>query len=247
MIVEWPQQAFKSLYIHNQFMINLAIINQICSVNKIIFTNVTSSVPTSYLFRENFEETGGYENVWTETLDGETINPNYTEIVLEGLQSLQISSSAGIPNTETNFSSSNEIWGYFMFHPISQLSTIQPLRLRNPDASVFIIERYTAGNIAIYNGSSTDSSVNTMSLNTTYHVWFHYKTGSGSDSIAEVAFSTDGIKPISGGSYVQVINGTSTLPASELYLGPYLIGGNFEYVFDKIRLNNTSSIGDNPI
>ena len=56
----------------------------------------------------------------------------------------------------------------------------------------------TGGNIQLYNGSTTASSVGTMAINTVYDIWMFYSTS----ATCWAAFSTDGTIPVAGNNFV---------------------------------------------
>lgn len=206
----------------------------------------------TYLVNQTFETpTTGYDHgeTWTQS-GGATITPNYSGLVLQGTQSLRIVYTGGgaVAQTQTTFAAQNEIWVYFMLR-FPNLTDHNPayigwLEIPGTTISMTINNTFTVS----ISGSVTATTVATMTSNTTYHVWAHYKKGSGTDQVQDIAFSTTGIKPLSGNNFAQAINGNRTTQITKLTLAWDGEGASFptrEYIFDKIRVANTC-IGDNP-
>lgn len=206
----------------------------------------------NYLVQQTFETpTTGYDNgeTWTES-GAATITPNYSGVVLQGTQSLRIVEvgSGAVAQTQTSFAAQDEIWVYFMLR-FPNLTDHNPAYIGwiGTPGSVVAINVNLNFTVSIC-GSACATTVATMTSNTTYHVWAHYKKGSGTDQVQDIAFSTTGIKPLAGNNFAQTINGDRTAQISKLTLAWDGEGAAFptrEIIFDKIRVANTC-IGDNP-
>ena len=215
--------------------------------------------PPSYLISESFDAVG-YDLVWTESLG--TPNEDYTTspAPLEGTQSLFLDGCGATADQETwtgyTIGAGIKSETYFLVHFTSVPSTgtveRQMATIRNGTgtrATLFL--RYVAGTmymrVQAFGGTAVDT-VATMSASTTYHVWFTYIKGGGTDAAATVAFSTNGVRPTSGNNYAISSNGTSTTDGNRLYLG----GDNYtsatnctSAIYDKTRVDDVA-ISDNP-
>ena len=153
-----------------------------------------SVVPSStYLVNQNFE-TPGFDNgeAWGTNGTG-VANAAYTNAPLVGISSLRITQLARATNS---FTASDEVWGYFQFKFLG-------LAVGGEDWIMWLNEGI--GTMAMtldgnpptlsFCGSHCATTFGTLSPNTVYHIWFHYKKGTPTGQISEVAFSTDGIKP----------------------------------------------------
>jgi len=206
----------------------------------------------SYLVNQTFETpTTGYDHgeTWTQS-GGATITPDYSGLVLQGTQSLRFvyTGSGAVAQTQTSFAAQDEIWVYFMVR-FPNLTDHNPaylgwLEIPGTTIAMTLNNTFTVS----ISGGVTSTTVATMTSNTTYHVWAHYRKGSGTDQVQDIAFSTTGIKPLSGNNFAQSINGNRTTQITKLTLAWDGEGAAFptrEYIFDKIRVANTC-IGDNP-
>lgn len=205
------------------------------------------AIAPTYLVNQNFEGTG-YDNgeTWTESGTG-IVNEDYTGVVLEGAQSLRISMASQNCKTITEFAAQDEVWVYFLLHPVA---------LR-PSDNTYVMWMNTNQSLAnlVVDGTgqlvaNSDHSTNTISTVTnggTYHVWYHYKKGSGGDAVFGVAFSIDGTRPTSGNNFAEYTTSARTSQVTALELGDFPTGNNatYELIFDKVRVS-ASQIGDNP-
>lgn len=84
-----------------------------------------------------------------------------------------------------------------------------------------------------------------ISANTTYHVWYSYVKGTGSNAVLTFAFSTNGTRPVSGTQFCTITNGASTTDGVALayFGGP----SSTNHIFDNsIGATTAGSIGNSP-
>lgn len=201
----------------------------------------------NYLVQQNFEEpTTGYDHgeTWTPAGNG-IINPAYSGLVLQGTQSMRFSQSGQAGQTQTTIAAQDEVWVYFMMRIVS-IGAHNPTWFGwlNEGTATLAFHINNDFTISLSGGSSATTAA-TVTTGVTYHFWMHYKKGTGANQIQEVAFSTDGIKPLSGSNYAAVLNGNRTAPITTLTLMWNFSTWTHEYIFDKVRIA-TTCIGDNP-
>ena len=217
------------------------------------FHVLVSSAP-SYLINQNFEGTG-YDNseTWTEAGSG-TIDEDYSSsgLGMQGSQCLRLALTAQTGRaTSPSFTGQTDVWAYALLRIVSLPSsgTINLLTLYNGTTSLGRITIASTGALAIRNGSTGGTTFGTNpSTGTTYHVWLRYTAGSGANGYSLGAYSTDGTRPTSGGTFAEHTNGNATLAATDINVGSIKSGaGNttVEFIVDRV-LVSTSEIGDNP-
>jgi hypothetical protein len=198
--------------------------------------------PEPDLLDEGFEGLGTPSVGWTET---GTVDWDYATSPLEGAQSLNIRRDLnGAYGVYYSGFSVNEAWGHFLVRVKSMPGTYDylfdsldnnfnyPLRIRINASGTLTINGF---------GYSNQTTVDAMSTDTTYHVWWHYKKGTGSNSIVSAAFSTTSTRPSSGNKFVGITNGTNT--ATLDYVAPGGIdpgsGTGINGVWDKFQVAST--------
>ena len=201
----------------------------------------------TYLIQQGFEG-AGYDNSESWTESGSTINEDYTGIALVGSQSLRINTvSAQADTTSPAFASTSEIWGYCRFRPVDiDASTSIFGGFVGSGADRLELRINSSGQIIVFHGSNSATTIDAMSEGTTYHVWWYYKVGTGVNGLASVGFSTDGTKPTSGNKFVSLSNGTATQNITTVHFGNF--GGfnrTIDFVFDRVLVDDVE-IGSNP-
>ena len=217
---------------------------------RIAYTNSLAggAAGASYLIKQGFEG-AGYDNseTWTEAGSG-TIDEDNTSTPLVDSQSLRITTSANTGLSEASFADRSDLWVYFQFRPEAiPAATSQMAQILNGTTEVVRIRLTSTGALEVRPaGGTAIATVSTLSATTLYHVWVHYVKGSGADGYASIAFSTDGTKPTSGNNFRESTNGTGTLDANKLRLGPGTAGSTTQdLTFDKVRADD-ATIGDSP-
>jgi hypothetical protein len=211
--------------------------------------------PPSYFLIENFESASNPPG-WGTAIGSP--NYQYTGVILQGAQSLFVSSSTAQATwAYLNYSSSlgvscSECWTYFLFQfQILPNSQRQFFRLRDKDGNndCSNIRMETNGRLTTDQlGSNQVTTVGTLSPNTKYHIWTYYKKGAGTpaNGTSSVAFSTDGVRPTSGNNFVQTTSGVATLNADVIYFF-HPDGVSFSNVIDRVLMvTGSTAIPDNP-
>lgn len=208
-----------------------------------LFSLASLGTSTAFLVSENFEGTGTPSG-WT-TLTG-TPNYDYTTVPLEGSQSLYLSTAAAAHRAIVDFTSGPEYWIYFL------------LRITNgsaPAGNRTIGGGHVTGSTTVYAflqvnlnlkvlWGTAAATATALSLDTTYHVWLHIKKGTGTNGIVDVGFSTNGVRPTSGGTFSQDTANTGTSDVARFSFGTTATNTNVDMIYDKVRIA-TSQIGDN--
>lgn len=203
----------------------------------------------SYLLSENFEAAVGYDNVGWSVNSG-TPNPDYTTTVLEGTQSLLMSYIGAGTNQRLDaptLATQTDIWAYFLYRPLVLPAGFVGVASFKPSgASLMHLQITSTGAIrAVGNFGSATPTTSVMSVNTTYHVWMHFKAGTGANGIQYVAFSTNGIRPTIGNNVSETTTTAETNTVDRMRF--WAEGGTtWSYIVDKLRINNVE-IGDNPV
>jgi hypothetical protein len=200
------------------------------------------NIQTTFLVSEDCEGTGTPAG-WTDA--NGTPNWDYTAAPLLGSQSLYLSLAAAAHRSRIDFTDQTEIWTYFRF------------RVTNGTVSGgnITVAAYAANGGAQANTLNLNASMRfifdagpsptaTVSVDTTYHVWFHYQQGTGNNAVIDVGFSTDGIRPTSGANFAQRTDGSRTNLAGRLFLGTTSTNFGLDAIYDKIRVAATQ-IGNN--
>lgn len=203
----------------------------------------------TWLLQETFEGTG-YDNPQGVTFsETGTVDENETGVVLDGSQSASITytTATGGITTVPALTAVDSIYSYFLFRMTAMPTTITSIYLIQTGATVIgQIYVLADGRMGARQGTGTAAyTVNTVSINTTYHVWFRYSKGTGSNGIATVGFSTDGTKPTSGNGFAQCTNGNKTDQANTCKLYGNKDGTGGVNYYDKWYVSD-SEIGSNP-
>lgn len=234
------------------FLAITGLLAQALTLSDAAFVSVrreTASAAGPDVLVERFEGTG-YDNsngvTFTET---GTVNEDETGVVLDGSQSASITytTATGGITTVPALTAVDSIYSYFMFRMTAMPTTITSIYLIQTNATVIgQIYVLADGRMGARQGTGTAAyTVNTVSINTTYHVWFRYSKGTGSDGIATVGFSTDGTKPTSGNGFAQCTNGNRTEQANTCKLYGNKDGTGGVNYYDNWYVA-TSEIGSNP-
>lgn len=199
----------------------------------------------SYLLEENFDG-AGTPSGWT-TATG-TPNYDYTTTILQGTQSLALDgTSADAGAISPSFTAPSTIYGYclFRFSAIPS-SSREFMRLRNSTTVVARVFITSSGNLQFRHGATTYSTVSTMSINTTYHIWYDYAAGSGANGVSSIGFSTDGTRPTSGNAFASNSAGAGTLNIDNLSpFTDFASANGYLGIFDRILADDVQ-IGNSP-
>lgn len=203
---------------------------------------------SSYILRENFETpTTGYENSWD--VGPATVTPNFSTagLSLEGSQCLRLVAATARPGITNTFTAAlDTVEAYWLY----RMDSIPTAASGRPFLSLFDASRNIVGSVFIYasdrkiylyNGTiSSGKTTTAMNTGTTYHCWFRFQTNALS-----FGFSTDGVRPTEGNSFVSL--STNIPVASVKFLKPGISLSDTEATlyYDKIRVS-ASTIGSNP-
>lgn len=187
----------------------------------------THNHPASALLFETFEGTGYATAGWTAvTGGGGTVNPDFTSMILDGSQSLEINGPTDEVSYITNsFTAQSEVFAYFQFRitsmPATESQWLSLFRFRDVDgATVFKMQIDSTAFPRITTGGQSSSTLANISANTTYHCWLSWNKDNGANSTATMAISTTKVQPTEGNYYVTVANGTQVANnASQVFIG----------------------------
>ena len=232
-------------------------------INKIVWCNKPSGVP-SYLLEEYFEGSNlcatGYSSNCN--LPASSWITNYTNsgdiifnatavqdghVPIEGTYCLWLGAGAGnIAQAVASFTSSDEVWVYFMWHCNSAWYAGYMIYLMSAADETILAVGYNTPSMnlgLLWNGSWTYCT--TISFTNDWHLhqfWIHYKKNTGGDNgVAQLYYVLDwGTKPADPIAELNFSNGTSTDQASKIML----CGDNHNiFLYDAVKVS-TSVLGD---
>ena len=144
---------------------------------------------TGFMFCQNFEGTG-YDNseTWTE---GGTVDEDYTTTVLRGSQSCSLADSSSIRhNTGGTYT---EIYAFARYRFADATPTSSTYIYKNLDGSADFggLKLLTTGRLSCDHGAQSNVSSGSLSSDTTYYIWIHFKASTGAgDGIMSATVST---------------------------------------------------------
>ena len=196
----------------------------------------------SFTFSENFDSPG-YSNSWTEA--GSTIDADYTGDVLQGTQSVRLVAAVTAPRVFAGVTSEITKHGYFQVKINSMAAATNVIySLRATGTIMFSVSILSDGKLRIQHNGATADTVDALTAGVKYHIWIGYTAGSGSNGTAYVAFSTDGVRPMSGNKTASISNGTGTSNINRVYCGT-TTNSTYDIIIDRVLLAQ-SDIYDNP-
>lgn len=189
-------------------------------------------------------EGAGTPTGWTNS--GATPNWDYTGVILDGSQSLLLPSTTGTVGSSTmiDFGDRPEVWVYFklrLTNTSQGTKTIGGLAQNGGSTLNQLFQVSTNGGLPSFGGAQTATG---FSANMTYNVWLHYRKGTGSNGIVDIAFSTTGTKPTGGNEFAQSTTYAGTSNAGRLVLGTSA-HTVFDIILDDIRVAH-AEIGNVP-
>lgn len=199
----------------------------------------------TYLVDESFEGVGAPGGWSTATI----VDWDESTIYIHGSESCKVTGNTIVISsaTSTNYGdlNTNEFYCRLRFNTIP-IGHRQVVVLQDAGAVrgyMYVGGPGVPGKINIYHGSGNSGwSGGAMVSNTWYHVWVRYVKGTGADGFASAAFSTDGVRPVTGTNYVSTSAGTSTTTVDEFKLQSDTTNS---FYFDRVLVDDVS-IGDNP-
>lgn len=205
--------------------------------------------PASPLILETFEGAGYVNTGWTETLNGGTIDEDYTGVVLDGAQSLRIVTGNGTSTyIDRTVTAAGQLWFFFQFRPVTLSGTKSIIDIADNAATTLgKVTLSAAGVVTVFSGATSVSTVNTMGAGGQYNVWVEYNKNNGANRICNVGFSTSTTRPTSGNGYAQASTTTSAVNIGDVFLGNFGtdFGSPVEYLYDYFIIDD-AQIGDNP-
>lgn len=198
----------------------------------------------TYLINQRFEGTG-YDNseAWFETLG--TPNEDYITTVLEGAQSLFLDSSGGTSqrcDSATNALFYSHIWGYMRFRVNAYPSSTSSIFSIRTNGTAFMdAQMDTTGHLRVDIGVNSTLTVLGMSLNTLYHIFWEYQTGTGLNALGSIGFTSDGTIP-TGNNLSSSLVGTSTGQYNNIRLNAV---ATETIIYDQVLIDDVA-IGANP-
>ncbi len=204
-----------------------------------------SSTPSgaTFIIQENCEGTGTPAG-WTNS-PGTGQNWDYTVVPLEAAQSLYLPTVGLQVGTRTDYPGAltySEIWWYILLRATNGTAPAAGTNFAALSGSSTIGFAFTTA-LKMKIGAATVTA-NSIVIDTTYHVWGHYIKGTGANAVLDIGFSTNGVRPTSGGNFASLSNGTDTVDASRIVLGSNSVNMGMDLIIDKIRVA-TTQIGDN--
>jgi len=196
---------------------------------------------TTFLVDEGWEGVG-IPSGWSSTTG--TPNYDYSAVPLSGSESLYLSIAAAAHRCAVDFTNMDEAWFYFLMRYTNGSApggarNVATIALNGSTTAVANFQ--IAATLRFNFGAANTTLVTTV--DTTYHVWLHYKKGTGANSVIDIGLSTTGIRPTSGSGYAEVLNGAATSQVGRIMLGTIVTTTNFDFIYDNVRVAATQ-IGD---
>lgn len=192
-------------------------------------------------------EGAGYDNseTWTETLNGATINEDYSTSPILGSQSLSVLDGGVDGWTQASFSAhADETVTHVYFQmrvDVDVSETAYIVRLYDGAGNAGYVSLLTNGHLKLYSGTGEDEGTTDVSGGGVFHVWFDWKTEIGSgNGIMHLYVSANSTKP--GSSEATITNGTADYPGIDTLQIRATGSNNCVIIYDKILVSD-STIG----
>ena len=143
-----------------------------------------------------------------------------------------------------DFGDRPEVWVYFKLRLTNTSQGTKTIGGLAPNGISMLSQLFqvsTNGALPSFGGAQTTAG---FSPNVTYNVWLHYRKGTGSNGIVDIAFSASGTKPTNGSQFKQFTNYTGVNNAGRLVLGTS-VHTTFDIILDDIRVAH-AEIGNVP-
>ncbi len=181
-------------------------------------------------------ESGVQPPGWTNALGA----PNYGFTPIPGYGTFSLGCARSSSDTAYgSFPHTTEIFGFFVLY-LGALNTVQTdfaglyesgtnaAKLRilingmgAPPFNVLTVFDSTGGTQA--------SGTTSITINTVWYVWFHYRAGTGANALCSIAYSTSLVEPTSGGGFASIATGNSIGAASSITFNGIVIGDTTRY------------------
>ncbi|MBK7999042.1 MAG: hypothetical protein IPK15_10095 [Verrucomicrobia bacterium] len=193
-----------------------------------------TGTPGGLLFEEGFEGPGYENSGWTEL---GLPDPNYTNQILRGSESLNLTGSEFIYRT---FVATNNFDLYMRAHWNAWVDYISFIYFETADfqaaGSLFADNNL----LQINHGSASVIGSTAIQLDTTYHIWLEWLRGDGTNGTLNLYVSTNVIKPTLPEASISTGNGGAI---ERIYFGSFSAG--FDVVIDSLFIDD-QPIGSNP-
>lgn len=194
-----------------------------------------TGTPGGLLLEEGFEGPSYENNGWSEL---GLPDPNYTNQILRGSQSLNLTGSEFIFRT---FIATNNFDLYLRAHWNEWADYISFIYFETADyqaaGSLFADNNL----LQINHGSASVNGTTTIQMDTTYHIWLEWLRGNGTNGTLNLYVSTNVIKPSLPEASISTGNGGAV---ERIYFGSFSAG--FDVVIDSLFIDD-QPIGSNPL
>jgi len=191
---------------------------------------------------QNFEGVG-YDNgeTWIET---SYTDEDFTDTILRGAESMASGNQSGTGGGSVyTVVSGSEMWGHFLYRQDTNVAAgdyFFSIRESDGSTNVFRIYQNSNGTLAMRLGSSFVSyTTDAVSADMTYHIWWHYKEGTG-DAEGQLKFtpiSTMSRGAWTGSAALSKTDGTAGTAARMYFEGDSL--DNFFLIVDQVLVSNS--------
>lgn len=195
---------------------------------------------TGFMFCQNFEGTG-YDNseTWTE---GGTVDEDYTTTVLRGSQSCSIADSSNIRHDTGG--TYTEIYAFARYRFADATPTSSTYIYKNLDGAADFggLKLSTTGQLSCYHGTKSNVSASSLSADTTYYIWIHFKasTGAGDGIMSATVSTTRNIGEATAALGCNTTNGDDAdTNIDTVYFGSSAAGGA-GVIVDQVLVNTTA-------
>lgn len=206
--------------------------------------------PQNYVFlRETFDAVGFDNTGWTKGGVSGTADEDYTGVVLDGTQSLRIVTAGGGRDIRRSIPPIGNIFVFFKLRVVTPGTALKTLLQLDGSAAAQALLEYNGGTgvLRVSCGAANATTVGTLTVGTTYNVWFEYNKNNGTNRICNVGFSTGGVRPVSGNNFAQASTTSVATNVDTFYAGCVggTFGGDVEFLFDYLLIDH-NQIPDNP-
>ncbi len=195
----------------------------------------------AFIVNETFT-TGSRPGDW-EAGNGANFGYATSPAPLEGTYSLRLDvGTVGIEAFNHGSEVSGEQWGHFLLNIDARPDSYQKLYELTNNSAVTILELYifSDGSIRADDGSGATSQVGALVAGTTYHVWWRYKPGSGSNAELELWANTSDDR--AGASiHTSMTNGIRTSGMRRLTFVSGAGGGPKSFTVDTVQWSDTDA------
>ncbi len=210
--------------------------------------------PVTQLFIEQFEATHFDLTGWTEFNGGggNILDPAYTGVVLEGLQSLRIRNNNFSPDfIRRSITPLGRVFIFFEFELIaSGTPEVVTLVAVTNTASVIMASAgvdMNTNNFYVQCGPNVTSLAAVFVPLTKYYCWFEYNKNNGANRFASFGASTSPFRPTAAPDYAEALSVINAFDILQLSFGIVSSDGldTEEIVMDRI-IADSVQIGNNP-